>query len=351
MNKHNTLETVALLGALLASSAQANALDMVNVSLDTPRAPTVESIASRTGANPMSVSRLIGNSSQSTNSETKTLAFQANPPMISKSFDGGSFLNLLVGLLSMFAGGGSQGMNLASTNGIGISGLNLGASTSPGASVPSNSNSGGIYGMPGQSQTQAPQNQAPGSGTASPANGQSFFKNLPLPQGSWQVNNNGHFWDCRGSGCSRPHHGNDLKASAGTPVYAVADGTVSVKKLSTNRSGNPTGYHRYIVIQHKQTRASAAEAHYNTLYGHIEFVSGVSIGGQVRAGQQIGTVSGRYVSAPHLHFEVLIHDGSFKGKPLNPNAFARFHDPSKSVRSYGNSVYTRSEPRYGRGFA
>jgi murein DD-endopeptidase MepM/ murein hydrolase activator NlpD len=176
-------------------------------------------------------------------------------------------------------------------------------------------------------------------GNTSPSNTQgSFFKSLPLPRGSWRVGPNGHFWDCR-SGCGRPHHGNDLHAKAGTPVFAVADGVVTRVKY------NGGGYHWYIIIKHDATGPSGRR--YNTLYGHIEVAQGLKVGQRVTAGQQIATVSAKKVRSPHCHFEVLRDDGSWKGTPLNPNAFARFHAPSEKAKV----AYTRREPPLGRGVA
>ncbi len=212
-----------------------------------------------------------------------------------------------------------------------IPGSSMTPSGFPGSNVPGfgPSTSGVPGGIPGFDTT----GLTPG---AAATNGRSFFKNLPLPQGSWKVGPNGHFYDCRGGGCTRPHHGNDLHAKAGTPIFAVSDGVVSRVKYDGG------GYHWYIVVKH-QDRSSNGRT-YNTLYGHVDVASGIQEGAQVRAGQQIASVSAKEVSSPHCHFEVLIDDGDWKGTPVDPNNYADFHP--KGAR--GETVYAGSPP-LGRG--
>lgn len=261
-----------------------------------------------------------------------------------------SFLPLLVGILQLFLGlsmgggpgyAGNPGYPGFTPAGLGPTGSGIfsqpsspSARTSIGRSTlfgtGGASGRGGVPGVDtsvGRSNTQA-----------STAGGQSFFEALPLPQGSWTVGPNGHFWDCRGSGCGRPHHGNDLHAKAGTPVFSVAGGTV--KRIKHD----PDGYDWYIIIQHDAT--SSTGRRYNTLYGHIAPAQGLAEGARVQAGQQIATVNPEGVVSPHCHFEVLVDDGSWKGVPVNPDAFADFHQDGERGT---NGVYASREPALGRG--
>lgn len=85
------------------------------------------------------------------------------------------------------------------------------------------------------------------------------------------------------------HNGIDLRADIGTPVYAVADGTVKVAK------DNPTGYGLYIVINHGT---------YGSLYAHLSQYH-VFVGQEVNAGTIIGYTGNTGESTgPHLHFEI-----------------------------------------------
>lgn len=86
------------------------------------------------------------------------------------------------------------------------------------------------------------------------------------------------------------HTGIDLIVPRGTPVYAPADGTVSVASGSRN-VGN------VVRIEH--------QGGYETGFYHLESIS-VRKGQKVRRGDKVGTVgmSGK-AYAPHLHYEIL----------------------------------------------
>lgn len=104
------------------------------------------------------------------------------------------------------------------------------------------------------------------------------------------------------------HEGDDFAAAAGTPIYAAADGTVV-----TAQWDDASGF--YVEIKH--TMADGSE--YTTAYLHQwQQDVLVSVGEEVKAGQQIGAVgnAGRSTGA-HLHFEV--HDAS--GTPIDPSAW------------------------------
>jgi murein DD-endopeptidase MepM/ murein hydrolase activator NlpD len=108
-------------------------------------------------------------------------------------------------------------------------------------------------------------------------------------------------WDAsRGGG--RAHVGVDLISPSGTPVVAVANGTLTRRTQGAALSGNAwwlttsTGTYFF--------------------YAHLSsFASGLSVGSRVQAGDVIGYVgaTGNAVS-PHLHFE--IHPNG--GEPVNP---------------------------------
>ena len=108
--------------------------------------------------------------------------------------------------------------------------------------------------------------------------------------------------DPKGAGI-RMHAGTDFAASAGTPIYATADGVVTFANWDA-------GYGRAIRIQH----AFGIE----TLYGHLSQIR-VTPGQKVSRGDRIGDMgsSGRSTGT-HLHYEV--HLG---GRPVNPMTFIR----------------------------
>lgn len=104
----------------------------------------------------------------------------------------------------------------------------------------------------------------------------------------------------------RPNHkGIDIAAPIGTPIYAAADGEVTM-------AGRSSGYGNRITIAHGNGLT--------TLYAHM-YDDGVLVspGQKVKRGQKIGLVGnfGRS-TGPHLHFEVL------KGNtPVNPMGYLR----------------------------
>lgn len=98
------------------------------------------------------------------------------------------------------------------------------------------------------------------------------------------------------------HAGLDFAAPQGTPIYATANGTIS---LSGN-TGN--GYGNHVIINHGYG--------YETLYGHMVRVK-LRPGQRVKRGEIIGWVGSTGKSTgPHLHYEV--HKN---GRALDPVYF------------------------------
>ena len=133
--------------------------------------------------------------------------------------------------------------------------------------------------------------------------------NKKVVKGTKKVTSNGAAAYIGGSGqfiwpvpgyrnCSRwygsGHKGVDICASAGTPIYASAGGTVT--KAGYNKAGAGTGYGYSVIISHS--------GGYTTVYAHCLSLA-VSAGQTVRQGQLIGYVgsTGRS-SGNHCHFEI-----------------------------------------------
>jgi LysM repeat protein len=86
--------------------------------------------------------------------------------------------------------------------------------------------------------------------------------------------------------------GVDLASKIGTPIYAIADGTVIVSKVG----GWHGGYGNYIVVSHPNGTQS--------LYAHLS-ENLVSEGSAVVKGQQIAKMgSSGNSTGPHVHFEI-----------------------------------------------
>ena len=101
-------------------------------------------------------------------------------------------------------------------------------------------------------------------------------------------------------GYRRMHAGIDFKASYGTPIYAVTDGTVSF-------AGRHGGHGNYVKLSHGGGLATG--------YGHMSRIA-VSSGSRVRRGQVIGYVGSTGLSTgPHLHYEMYRN-----GATVNPSS-------------------------------
>lgn len=109
-------------------------------------------------------------------------------------------------------------------------------------------------------------------------------KSPPLPRGPYSANT---YWKCN----PRRNHGAiDFPAPGGTPIYAVADGTVV-------SSGPNSDWGNYVRIQHAGGLMTG--------YAHMIEMPMVNVGDTVKAGQQIGKVgSTGYSTGNHLHFEL-----------------------------------------------
>jgi murein DD-endopeptidase MepM/ murein hydrolase activator NlpD len=103
------------------------------------------------------------------------------------------------------------------------------------------------------------------------------------------------------TGDRRFHTGIDFGADLGTPIYAVDAGLVEL-------AGEKGGYGNTVIVNHNTGKS--------TLYGHASKLY-VREGQQVVRGQVIAAVGSTGMStAPHLHFEVRVHD-----KPVNPRPY------------------------------
>lgn len=104
-----------------------------------------------------------------------------------------------------------------------------------------------------------------------------------------------------------PHKGFDFMPihGKGTPIYATADGTVTLAQMTMGGFGNQ------IMIDHGNG--------YKTRYAHLQrgHAFAVKRGDKVKRGQLIGYMGNTGRSAgTHLHYEVLYH-----GKQVNPIGF------------------------------
>nr|WP_330228417.1 peptidoglycan DD-metalloendopeptidase family protein [Nocardia sp. NBC_00508] len=110
----------------------------------------------------------------------------------------------------------------------------------------------------------------------------------------------GNFTSGFGARWGVQHLGIDIAGPIGTPIYAVADGTVI-------EAGPAAGFGMWVRLLHDDGTV--------TIYGHIDTAT-VSQGQRVLAGDQIATMGNRgFSTGPHCHFEVWLN-GVDKVDPL-----------------------------------
>jgi len=115
----------------------------------------------------------------------------------------------------------------------------------------------------------------------------------------------GQGWGAPRDGGRRRHQGIDLLAPAGTPLVAVASGTIT--RLS-NRDRGRGGISLWL-RDRRGTAYYYAHNHHNLVH----------LGQQVKAGQviaQVGATGNARGGPPHLHFQ--LHPGG--GRPVSPDA-------------------------------
>ncbi len=91
------------------------------------------------------------------------------------------------------------------------------------------------------------------------------------------------------------HTGTDFRGGAGTPVFAVADGTVTRAAVAA-ASGNAGLLGWYVVIEHPALNV-------RSVYVHTERPT-IAVGSAVHAGQQIAVLGSPKLVPSHLHLEI-----------------------------------------------
>jgi len=123
-----------------------------------------------------------------------------------------------------------------------------------------------------------------------------------------------------------PHRAIDYAAPYGTPIVAVADGTVTY-------AGWNGGYGNYIDIRHNSV--------YETQYAHLSSMT-VSYGERVEQGKVIGYVgSTGWSTGPHLHYQVQVNGSLMnplevdfpKGDPLSDELLPMFEEQKRAIQA------------------
>jgi murein DD-endopeptidase MepM/ murein hydrolase activator NlpD len=111
----------------------------------------------------------------------------------------------------------------------------------------------------------------------------------------------------------RRHHAIDLPAPRGTPVIAVAEGTI--ERLGRDRKGGKVVYLR------------DATGKFTFYYAHLRVhAKGLKAGDHVTRGQRLGEVgaTGYIIGGPHLHFAIFRHDEASSTRAFVVNPYLVF---------------------------
>jgi murein DD-endopeptidase MepM/ murein hydrolase activator NlpD len=137
---------------------------------------------------------------------------------------------------------------------------------------------------------------------------------FPLPEGTWVATSPFGMRVHPITGEYKLHTGADFAAPDGTPILAVADGTVTHAEFTGTYGG-------LVIIEHRIDGRTIATAYAHSWENGIH----VQAGDTVRAGQHIADVgSSGYSTGAHLHFEV--RDGGTNGEFIDPAAWLNQHN-------------------------
>ncbi len=136
----------------------------------------------------------------------------------------------------------------------------------------------------------------------------------------------------------RPHFGVDYAAPSGTPIWAVADGTVA-------SSGWNSGFGNQVILRHTNG--------YTTCYGHLSaYGRNIRKGARVKQQQVIGYVGSTGLSTgPHLDYR-LLKDGQFRnplrekfipGVPVEKKEMEVFRKRSEEITAWLQGDSPRSK--------
>jgi murein DD-endopeptidase MepM/ murein hydrolase activator NlpD len=137
-----------------------------------------------------------------------------------------------------------------------------------------------------------------------------FWLSKPLPGGGRLLINQTYPYGYDGNGRYLLHNGIDSAEALGTPLLAVADGTIIVAQADDHElfGWRCAWYGRLIILELDETWQGQQ---IYALYGHVLEIS-VEVGQRVQRGEQIAEVGfGGAASVPHLHFELRIGSNSF----------------------------------------
>ncbi|SFE41999.1 Ca2+-binding protein, RTX toxin-related [Sulfitobacter brevis] len=185
-----------------------------------------------------------------------------------------------------------------------------------------------------------------GDGLTTPANdGDGYYVAFGFNEPNAAIGNSRHLgvdWNGEGGGDS------DL----GERVNAIGNG--EVRAVVSHQGGATTGFGNYVVIRHhlpqQITLNGETVTYVNSLYAHLDSVTGLTVGQAVSMGQQIGTLGkSGFADLAHLHLEVTLGDVlPTVDDGYNPaGAPAGWVDPVAFVEAHGTPQFSDEPMKVG----
>ncbi|MCA9931407.1 MAG: M23 family metallopeptidase [Anaerolineales bacterium] len=137
-----------------------------------------------------------------------------------------------------------------------------------------------------------------------------FWLSRPLPGTGRFLFNKTFPYGSDGNGRYLLHNGVDTSEALGTPVLAVADGTVVVAQADANAwYGWRCDWYGHLVVVQLDEMWQGQPVY--VLYGHVLNIN-VEVGQHVSRGEQVAEIGfGGAALVPHLHLEVRVGDNTF----------------------------------------
>jgi len=151
-----------------------------------------------------------------------------------------------------------------------------------------------------------------------------YVMSRPIPEGFVDYSDRTYAYGSTAGGTYRPHTGEEFRNPEGTPVVAVAAGTIQYAgtDASVIYGPDPNFYGNLIVLALGGISYEGKQVY--AVYGHVSTMD-VKTGDAVTAGQKLGEVGQTGIAiGPHLHFEVRVGDPmSYMTSTRNPDLWIR----------------------------
>ncbi len=127
----------------------------------------------------------------------------------------------------------------------------------------------------------------------------------------------------RGAYGGAPHNGIDNANGYGTPIHAIADGTIIAN------GGNNPGWGNWVAIQHQST------CNFVSIYGHMSTLAPLKVGTAVKQSQVIGYEGATgNVTGAHLHLSIYKDFFTYVNPKKNDDLYFNYYEGTVNPLNY-----------------